>query len=149
MDRRPDAHEFWIGVYSEPALLDLKGIELGIGDIPTDRQFNSLRRYCGYYAQAAKAMFVERAIRVGEIKAAEVRAAINMKVAGAGTVKPEDPISHDIRRYATWPQQDGQPEALSRRPYPGDTEDAYWIQTTKTSWPCFRWTGGRRHARPK
>ena len=94
-------------MYSQPALLDLEGIELVIGDIPTDRQFNLLRRYCGYYAQAAKAMFVERASRTGEIKAAEARAAINMKVAGARTAKPEDPISHDIRRYATWPQLDG------------------------------------------
>ena len=51
VDRRTDAHEFWIGVYSEPALLDFEGIELVIGDIPTDRQFNALRRYCGNYAQ--------------------------------------------------------------------------------------------------
>ena len=60
VDRRPDAHEFWIGVYSEPALLGLEGIELVIGDIPTDRQSNGHRRYCNNYAQAAKAMFVER-----------------------------------------------------------------------------------------
>ena len=52
-DRRPDAHEFWIGVYSEPALLDLEGIELVLGDIPTDRQFNALRRHCGNYSHLA------------------------------------------------------------------------------------------------
>ena len=61
-------------MYSKQALLDLEGIELVIGDIPTDRQFNSLRRHCGHYAQAAKAMLVERARRMGEIKAAEARA---------------------------------------------------------------------------
>ena len=52
LDRRTDAHEFWIGVYSEPALLDLEGIELVIGDIPTDRQFNALSfrsaAFCGF-----------------------------------------------------------------------------------------------------
>ena len=37
VERRPDAHEFWIGVYSEPALLDLEDIDLVIGDTPTDR----------------------------------------------------------------------------------------------------------------
>ena len=70
VERRPDAHEFWIGVFSEPALLDLEGMELVIVDIPTDRQFNALR-FCGKYAQAAKAMFMEGAIRMGE--AAEAR----------------------------------------------------------------------------
>ena len=49
VDRRPDEHEFWIGVYSEQALLDLEGIEQVIGDIPTDHQFNALRRHCGNY----------------------------------------------------------------------------------------------------
>ena len=82
VDRRPDAHEFWTGVYSEQALSHLEGIELVIGDIPTDRQFNSLRWHCGHYAQAAKALFVERARRMGEIKAAEARAAMS-KAAGA------------------------------------------------------------------
>ena len=56
-ERRSDAYEFWIGVYSEPALLDLEGMELVIGDIQTDpilsSQFNALRSYCGNYAQAA------------------------------------------------------------------------------------------------
>ena len=121
VDRRPDAHEFWIGVYSELALLDLEGIELVIGDIPTDRQFNSLRRHCGHYAQAAKAIFVERARRMGEIKAAETRAVMT-KVAGA-IAKPEDPVSHDIRKYATWPQPDGQSEGYRRRLLDSDNED--------------------------
>ena len=121
VDRRPDAHEFWTGVYSEQALVDMEGIELVIGDIPTDRQFNSLRRHCGHYAQAAKAMFVERARRMGEIKAAETRAAMT-RVAGARG-KPEDPVSHDIRKYATWPQQDGQPEGYRRRLLDSDDED--------------------------
>ena len=121
VDRRPDGHEFWTGVYSEQALSDLEGIELVIGDIPTDRQFNSLRRYCGHYAQAAKALFVERARRMGEIKAAEARTAMT-KAAGA-RAKPEDPVSHDIRKYATWPQQDGQPEGYRRRLLDSDDED--------------------------
>ena len=126
VDRRPDAHEFWTGVYSEPALLDLEGIELVIGDIPTDRQFNSLRRHCGHYAQAARpghyaqAMFVERASRMGEIKAAQ--ACAMTKVAGA-RAKPEDPVSHDIRKYATWPQQVGQSEGYRRRLLDSDDED--------------------------
>ena len=50
---------------------------------------------------------------MGEIKAAEARAAM-IKAAGA-SAKPEDPVSHDIRKYATWPQQDGQPEGYRRR----------------------------------
>ena len=40
-----DAPEFWVGVYSKPALLDLEGMELVIGNIPTDFQFDPLRRY--------------------------------------------------------------------------------------------------------
>ena len=35
--RRPDAHGFSIGVFLEPALLELEDIELVIGDTPTDR----------------------------------------------------------------------------------------------------------------
>ena len=50
VERPPNAHELWIaetgGVYLEPALLDLEGMELVIVDIPTDRQFNALR-FCG------------------------------------------------------------------------------------------------------
>ena len=46
---------------------------------------------------------------MGEIKAAEACAVIATKVAGVRTGKPEDPVSHDIRKYATWPKQDGQP----------------------------------------
>lgn len=42
------------------SILFLKGMELVIGDMPTDIQFNVPRRYCGNYAQTAKAMFVER-----------------------------------------------------------------------------------------
>ena len=121
--RRPDAHEFWIGVYSEPALLDLEGIELVIGYTPTDHQFNALRRYCGNYAQAAKAMFVQRASRMGETKAAEAPATMVTKVVGTRTAKPEDPVSHDIRKYATWPQQDGQPEGYRQRLLDSDEED--------------------------
>ena len=44
-------------VYSEPALLHF---ELVIGDIPTNGQFDALRRYCGNYAQVAKAISMER-----------------------------------------------------------------------------------------
>ena len=122
VDRRPDAHEFWTGLYSDPALLDLEGMKLVIGDIPTDRPFNALRRHCSNYAQAAKAMFVERASRMGEIEAAEARAAMTTKVTGARTAKPEDPGSHEKRKYATWPQQDGQPKGYRRR-LDSDDED--------------------------
>ena len=99
VERRP---EFWVGVYSKPALLDLEGMELVIGNIPKDFQFNPLRRYCGNYAQAAKAMFEERATRIGEIRALGEKTS---KVAGVRTVKPADPVCHNIREYATWPQQ--------------------------------------------
>ena len=44
------------------------------------------------------------------------------KVAGAQE-KPEDPVSHDIRKYATWPQQDGQPEGYRRRLLDSDDEE--------------------------
>ena len=60
-------------------------------------------------------MFVERVSRMGEIKAAEARAVMATKVAGARTAKPEDSVSHDIRKYATWSQQNGQPEGYRRR----------------------------------
>ena len=35
---------------------------------------------------------------MGELKAAEARADRATKVAGVRTVKPEDPVSHDIRQ---------------------------------------------------
>ena len=103
VERRPDAPELWVGVYSKPALLDLEGMELVIGNIPTDFQFDPLRRYCGNYAQAAKAMFEERAIRIGKIRAAGALGEKTIKVAGVRTVKPTDPVCHNIREYATWP----------------------------------------------
>ena len=58
---------------------------------------------------------------MGEIKAAEARVAMS-KTSGTRT-KPEDPVSHDIRKYATWPQQDGQPEGYRRRLLDSDEED--------------------------
>ena len=85
-----------------------------VGDIPTDRQFNSLKRYFGNYAQAVKAMFVVWASHMGEIKATEARGEKASKVAWVGTVKPTEPVSHGIREYATWLQQDGQPESYRR-----------------------------------
>lgn len=99
LERRPDANEFLIGVYSEPKLLDLKGMELVIGDIPMGRQFNALR-YCGNYTQAAKVMFLERASRMGEIRTAEACREDSLdasKIAGVRAVKPADPVCHDIR----------------------------------------------------
>ena len=135
VDRRPDAHEFWTGVYSEQALLDMEGIELVIGDIPTDRQFNSLRRHCGHYAQAAKALFVERVRRMGEIKAAEAREAMS-KVAGTRSLKTQSPTTSAN-------MQPGPSRTVNQR----DTEGAYWIQMRKTNWHCYRWTRGRRHGR--
>ena len=68
-------------------------------------------------------MFVDRASRMEEIKAAGARAAMATKVAGARTAKPEDPVSHDIRKYSTWPQQDGRPEGYRRRLLDSDDED--------------------------
>ena len=65
--RRSDAHEFWIRVYS------LQDLELMAGYITTGRQFNSFRRRCSNYAQAAKAMFVERANRLVEIRSEELQ----------------------------------------------------------------------------
>ena len=117
VDRRPDAHEFWTGMYSEQALLDMEGIELVIKDIPTDRQFNSLRR-------------------MGEIKAAETRAAMT-KVAGEGG-------SPKIRSPTIFA---GMLLGLSRTVNQRDTEGAYWTQMMKTSLLCCRWTRGRRHGR--
>ena len=60
---------------------------------------------------------------MGEIKAAEARAVMATKVAGARTAKPEDPVFHDIRKYVTWPQQDGQPEGYRQRLLDSDEED--------------------------
>ena len=94
-----------------------------IEDIPTDRQFNALWRYCGNYAQAAKATFVERVTRMVEIKAVEARRKNAAKVAGVRKVKPENPVSHDIREYATWPQQDSQPEGYRRRLLDSDDKE--------------------------
>ena len=84
-------------------------------------------------------MFVERESRMGEIKAAEARAAINMKVA-------REQRSLKTRSLTTFVSM---PLGLSRTVSRRDTDDASWIQTTRKSWPCFRWTRGRRHARPK
>ena len=84
-------------------------------------------------------MFVERESRMGEIKAAEARAAINMKVA-------REQRSLKTRSLTTFA---GMLLGLSWTVSRNDTHDASWIQTTKTSWHCFRWTRGRRHARPK
>ena len=53
----------------------------------------------------------------------EIKAAMAAKVVGARTAKPEDSVSHDIRKYATWPQQDGQPEGYRKRPLDSDDED--------------------------
>ena len=94
VERRPDAHEFWIGVYTEPARLELEDIELVIGDTPTDRQLKTLRRFCGSYVQAA--IFVERASCMGEIRAAEARGKKASRVAGVRTVKQADPVCYDI-----------------------------------------------------
>ena len=122
MERHLNAHGFWIAVYSEPALLDMDGIELVLGDFPTGRQFNAPRRYCGNYAQVAKALFMERMSRMGEIKAEEARGEKTTgggtKVAGARKAKPEEPINHDIRKL----QQDGQPEGYRRRLLDSDDE---------------------------
>ena len=49
------------------------------------------------------------------IKAAVAHGKKASKVAGVCTVKPADPVCHDIREYVTWPQQDGQPEGYRRR----------------------------------
>ena len=76
-----------------------------------------------YYAQAAKAIFVERASRMDEIKGAEARAAMATKVAGTRAAKHEEPASHDICKYATWSQQDGQPEGYRSRLLDSDDED--------------------------
>ena len=51
------------------------------------------------------------------------RAVIATKTAGARIAKPEDPVPHDIRKYATWPQQDDQPEGYRRRLLDSDDED--------------------------
>lgn len=68
MERHPNAHGFWIAVYSEPAaLLDMDDIKLVFGDIPTGRQFNAPRRYCGNYAQVAEALFMERTSPMGRV----------------------------------------------------------------------------------
>ena len=48
-------------------------------------------------------MFEERAIRIGEIRAAEALGEKTSKVAGVHTVKPADPVCHNIREYTTWP----------------------------------------------
>lgn len=40
-------------------------IKLVFGDIPTGRQFNAPRRYCGNYAQVAEALFMERTSPMG------------------------------------------------------------------------------------
>ena len=61
--------------------------------------------------------------RTGEIKAAETRAAMATKVAGTRAAKHEDPVSHDICKYATWPQQDGQLEGYRRRLLDSNDED--------------------------
>lgn len=72
-----------IGAYSESVLFDMSGgMELVIEDIPTDRQFYALRRYCGNYAQATKAAFVYRACCGGEVRAVEAHWEKACKVAG-------------------------------------------------------------------
>ena len=52
---------------------------------------------------------------MGEIKAAEAHGKEASEVAGVCTVKPADPVCHDICKYVTWPQQDGQPKGYGRR----------------------------------
>ena len=110
VERRPDARKFWIEVYSEQASLNLEGMELVVGDISTDCQFNALRRYCENYAQAAKAMFMERTTCTGELKAAEARVNKAVKVAGARKVQPEDSVSHFVA--IRWPARGIQTTSL-------------------------------------
>ena len=73
-------------------------MDLVIGDISTNQQFDALRRY---YAPASKGHIRGEGESYGEIGASETRGDKASKVAGVCAVKPADPVCHNIHEYAS------------------------------------------------
>ena len=96
--RRPDTHEFWIGVYSEPALVDLERIELVIYDIPTNR--HSWLGRAGHVTTQPTPSFTVQETRRRRIKTKAVKSKRTLdlwfketRLADAGTAE-DDPTPH-------------------------------------------------------